>query len=88
MNNSEVDNREPLTEDQMEVAFVAWGLAAKGKAFVPADEYLTAAESMRTKGWLSRQTLDNGDGAYEFTPAGETALNLSGLMRSRAAEAN
>ena len=40
-----------------------------------------------TKGWLSARTLDNGDAAYEFTAAGETALELSCLIRvSRAAD--
>ena len=37
---------------------------------------------------MSTEALDSGDAAFEFTPTGEAALKLSGLMNGRAAEAN
>lgn len=77
-----------LTEEQQEVVFAAWALAARGKAFVPTEEYVPAAEAMQTKGWLASQRLENGDAAYEFTPEGEAALDRSMLMSGRAAETN
>jgi hypothetical protein len=55
---------------------------------VPTEDHLPAAESMETRGWLSAHTLGNGDAAYEFTPAGETALGLSAMTGSRAADSN
>ena len=82
------DEKRELTEDEKEVALVAWALAARNKAYVPTPEYLPAAESMEARGWLSSRTLDNGDTAYEFTPAGETALGLSALTGTRAADSN
>jgi hypothetical protein len=81
-------DREQLTDEEKEVAFVAWALKARDKAFVPTDEFLPAAESMETKGWLSSTTLKNGDVAYAFTAAGETALDMSELVRERNAAVN
>jgi hypothetical protein len=54
------EEREPLPEEEKEVAFVAWALKARDKAFVPTDEFLPAAKSMEGKGWLSSTTLENG----------------------------
>jgi hypothetical protein len=43
---------------------------------------------MRARGWLSSRTLDNGDAAYEWTQAGETAFALSGLVDRHRADTN
>ncbi len=72
---SEVEQREPLTGEELEVMFVAWTLAARGQSVsYRRTNTWPAAESMEAKGWLSAHTLDNGDAAYEFTPEGEAAL--------------
>jgi hypothetical protein len=85
---TEDEKHEQLTEDEMEVVFAAWALAARKKAYVPTPAYLPAAESMRARGWLSSRTLDNGDAAYEWTQAGETAFALSGLVDRHRADTN
>src|SRR5688572_17773066 len=79
---------EKLTEDEKEVAFVAWALAARNMSYVPTPAYLSAAESMRTRGWLSSRTLDNGDAAYEWTPTGEETFKVYNAALSRHAANN
>ena len=82
------DEKHKLTEDEMEVVFAAWALAARNKAYVPTPAYLSAAESMRTRGWLSSRTLDNGDTAYGFSPTGEEAFKVYNAALSRHAANN
>jgi hypothetical protein len=44
---------------------------------------------MEKRGWLrSHAVEDSDDIAFAWTPAGETALEMSGLVRKRAAETN
>jgi hypothetical protein len=43
---------------------------------------------MESRGWLSSTPLKNGDVAYAFTAASETALDMSELVRERSAAVN
>jgi hypothetical protein len=52
------------------------------------NEYLPAADSMRTRGWLISRVLDNGDTAYGFSPAGEETFKVYNAALSRHAANN
>jgi hypothetical protein len=82
------DEKHEPTEDEMEVVFAAWVLAARNKSYVPTPEYLPAAESMRTRGWLTSRVLDNGDTAYAFSPTGEETFKVYNAALSRQAANN
>ena len=71
--------REPLTEDELELLFNAWALAARGKGFAVTEEARPKAERLVDEGWLASERLDNGDLLYRWTATAEAALDLSEL---------
>jgi hypothetical protein len=81
------EQKQPLTEYEMEVVVAAMGLE-EGNSYVPKAEYIPAAEAMRAKGWLVSCQLDNGDTAYALSPAGPEAFKQYNAMQGYAAGTN
>jgi hypothetical protein len=76
-----------LTNEETRVAAYAFALHLEDRGFVPHDEYLPTCESLRRRGWLTR-AMQDGEPAYELTPAGRVALELHRLGNPNSASLN
>ena len=70
-----------FTETQREILVNAYLLARRGHGQVVADDAIPAADELCEKGWLERYFRD-GQLCWRWSPAAETALDVSGLLRS------
>jgi len=73
--------REPLTEDELRVAYELWLMRMKGLAATLKPEFYPAAVALHERGWVSHRS-ENGGTVWEFTDAGLMALNLRALLGS------
>ena len=71
-----------FTETEQEILVNAWLLAREGKGQVLEDWAMPDAQQLADAGWLERRTVDaNGDTAWFWTQAAETALDMNALRR-------
>jgi hypothetical protein len=54
---------------------------------VPHDQFLSTCESLRDRGWLTREMQD-GEPVYELTPGGRLAMELHQLGNPRQRSVN
>ena len=78
-----------FTETEQEILVNAWLLAREGKGQVLEDWAMPDAQQLADAGWLERRTVDaNGDTAWFWTQAAETALDMNALRRDTPADMN
>lgn len=68
-----------LTPSRCQLLINAWALAAEGKGMVLRDECYPDADQLAEAGWLERRFEPDGELSWWWTPAAETALNVSNL---------
>ncbi len=78
---------EPITEDELVVAWDLWRLRLNHKAGGVKPEYLPAAHKLHGRGWVSRR-IQNDDVIFEFTDQGLAALEMGSLRRDQPADQN
>jgi hypothetical protein len=71
-----------LTDTQKQILCNAWALARGGRGQVLEDWAVPDAHWLAELGWLDRRFEADGELSWWWTPAAETALDLSSLARS------
>jgi hypothetical protein len=78
---------EPLTDDELQVAYDLWAARMGGLAADVKPEYYPAAHTLAERGWLERR-WHGDDMVWRFTDTGLAALNLNSLRRNSEADKN
>ena len=71
---------EPLTDDELQVAYDLWAARMGGLAADVKPEFYPAAHDLAERGWLERR-FDGDDMLWWFTDTGLAALNMNALIQ-------
>jgi hypothetical protein len=71
-----------LTETQMDLLTAAWATARDGNGVVIENWAYPDADRLAEAGWLERRFTQDGELAWFWTEAAETAFDYGDLMQS------
>lgn len=71
-----------LTEAQLDLAFAAWTLHARGAGMVVANDAYGDAHRLAELGWLERRFQPDGELSWWWTREAEAALDVTALLQT------
>jgi hypothetical protein len=76
-----MDYDQPLSDDELELAFQLWACRVKGAPLRVADSHLDAAAGLERRGFAHRR-FHHGQLTWEFSDTGEQAMAIGGLLNA------
>jgi hypothetical protein len=77
-----------FTPIQQDLLVAGWATARDGNGLVIEDWAYPDAHELAEQGWLERRFEPDGEMSWWWTPAAETALDISALLRSHEGREN
>ncbi len=71
-----------LSDNQKEILFNAYALAAAGRGQVVADDCVPECHALAEAGWLERRVEPDGELSWWWTRSAEMALDVNALVAS------
>jgi hypothetical protein len=71
-----------LNDTQFDLLTAAWATSRDGNGIVIENDAYPDAHELAEHGWLERRFMPDGEMAWFWTPAAETALDMNQLMQS------